>query len=108
MSLSRTTKSASVKPPIAKSTGTRVLIPAPFRRREVGIVNRRLARWATGLLAFLVDDPHGHAGHAAHDLRLRGIVEMPDRLARLRVRNGNQLSPLQLAPGAEIPVAQLD
>jgi hypothetical protein len=50
--------------------------------------------------AFVLDnDPHSNACDASNDLRLRRVVEPLHFLMRMRMRNHDRLSPVNLAPG---------
>jgi hypothetical protein len=59
------------------------------------------------LCAPFFNNSHRHTGYTTDDFRLRRIVEVPDRLARLRMRNHHQLPLLKLAPATAVSVSQL-
>ena len=58
--------------------------------------------------ASLVDNSHCHSSHPTNDFRLRRVIEVPDGLPRLRVRNCHELPLFELAPAAKVSVSQLD
>ena len=58
-------------------------------------------------LGIFIHNPHGDSRYSTNHFRLRWVIEVPDSQARPWVRNHHQLSFIELAPTAEVPVAQL-
>ena len=72
------------------------------RDRLESSIARRLSAFAFAL----DNDAHSDARDASNNLGLRRVVEPAHFLMRMRMRNHDQLSPVNLAPAAHIAISQ--